>query len=131
MGRDSDMCGQYEFKLHLRAHMGRAHDKSIFEVRHKVISRQFPICSSSGFAGFADCYSIQGARPSKAPSNAICLRMFFDSSGPYGPVWARPGPLKSGKSLGKTHLCVYVTCFSQKSLFLTSIECFLTVLTCS
>ena len=41
-------------------------------------------------------------------SKAICLRIFWDFSAPYGPlrahlgpygrIWARPGPLKSGKS---------------------------------
>ena len=51
---------------------------------------------------------------------------------PYGPVWARPGPLKSGTSSGKTHpFFFYVLHFYQKSLFLISIWRFLIVLTCS
>ena len=34
--------------------------------------------------------------------------------GPYGPVWARPGPLKSGKSSKKAHISFYAMHFSQK-----------------
>ena len=68
----------------------------------------------------------------KAPIKAICLRISFiflalftyflecfgpirAHVGPYGPIWARPGPLKSGK-IKKTYL-FYVTYYSQKTSF--------------
>ena len=47
----------------------------------------------------------------KAPINAIsyvCLGIFRAHMGPYEPIWARPGPLNSGKSSGKTHLFKHI-----------------------
>ena len=51
--------------------------------------------------------------PLKTPSKVIFLRILgdflgpyrskSDHVGPYGPIWARLGPLKSGKSSGKTN----------------------------
>ena len=40
--------------------------------------------------------------------------MFRAHKSPYGPIWARPGPLKSGKSYKKTHLFFYIPYFSEK-----------------
>ena len=37
--------------------------------------------------------------------------------GPYGPIWARPGPLKSGKSKKKTPLILSNTFFSEIVVF--------------
>ena len=77
-----------------------------------------------------DCNLRQGARPLEGTYIPNILCIFFDFSGPYGPVWAQPGPLKSRKSSEKSIL-FYVTHVYQKSSFLTSILRFFIVLTCS
>ena len=79
---------------------------------------------------FADCYLRQGDRPLKAHIKANVLRIFIYCSGPYGPTWARPGPIWGRKVPGKTK-CFCHTHVYQKSSFLTSIWRFLKVLTCS
>ena len=50
--------------------------------------------------------------------------------GPYGSIWARPWPLKSGKSSKRTLLFLSNT-FSQNSKFLTSSQHFLMEKQCS
>ena len=64
-------------------------------------------------SGSTDCNlgRVQGTL--QAPIKANSLHIFLDFSGPYGPmsvhmgpngpIWARPGPLKSGKSSKKTN----------------------------
>ena len=78
-----------------------------------------------------------GPQPGPGPtSKAICLRIFLDFSGLYGPIRAHmgpygPGPLKSRKGSEKTHIFVEQHFFSQKSLFLTSRQHFLMEKPCS
>ena len=45
--------------------------------------------------------------PLKAPRKVNFLRIWGDFSGPYGPIWARPGPLKSRKNLEKTYIFLW------------------------
>ena len=55
--------------------------------------------------------------PFKAPIKAISFRVVFYFSGPYGPVWARPGILKSGRSSAKTFWFLSNTLLSKIVLF--------------
>ena len=57
-------------------------------------------------------------------------RTIWVHMGLYGPIWGRPGPLKSGKSSGEKHFVVQTHVY-QKQSFLTSRQRFLMVLPCS
>ena len=70
--------------------------------------------ASLNLSNFPDCNLSQGARHLKGTYKEYFLRIFEMFSGPYGPIWARPGPLKSGKSQGKAFL------FFQTHLFITN-----------